>query len=92
MYRNCAAVNELFTLHPDWRGHLTNPATTGWVEQDYSRLVESGLINYQYTNWQTKDLNRFDSLRWDGDRLMEGRDEVMLAHFRRTKEYPRNLL
>lgn len=92
LYRNVPAVNELFTLHEDWRGHLENPTTTGWVETEYSRLVESGLINYAYTNWQAQNLNNFDSLRWDGDRLMEGRDEVMLAHFRRTKEYPRSLL
>lgn len=92
LYRNNDAVNQLFTLHPDWRGYLENPATTGWVETEYSRLVESGLINYAYTNWQAQNLNNFDRCRWDGDRLMEGNEERMVLHFRRTKEYPKALI
>ena len=92
LYRNTPPVNELFMHYEDWRGELGNPRTTGWVETSFSRLLEDSLLGYSYTNWQTKNLDNFDRLHWDGDKLMEGRDEVMVAHFRRTKEYPKGLL
>ena len=92
LYRNTPPVNELFTHYSDWRGELENPRTTGWVETSFSRLLEDSLLGYSYTNWQTKNLDNFDRLHWDGERLMEGREEVMVAHFRRTKEYPKGLL
>jgi len=92
LYRNTGIVNELFRVHDDWQGYLENPVTTGWVETEYSRIVERSALTYRYTNWQTKNLDRFDGLHWDGDMLMEGRHEVAMAHFRRTKEYPRSLL
>jgi hypothetical protein len=92
LYGNDRAINELFMQHEDWRGYLENPATTGWVETAFSDLVVNLGVVHEFTNWQTRNLDNFDSLHWDGDKLMEGRDEVMVAHFRRTKEYPKGLL
>lgn len=96
LYRNNAFVNSIFLDHPDWKGILENPRTTGWVETSFTKLVDMyhqiGHINRKYTMWQTQNLNDFSTCHWDGDRLMEGDTEIMYAHFRRTKVYPPNLL
>lgn len=92
LYRNTDLVNNLFTRHPDWRGHLEGDHVTGWVEKGYTSIVdeahEAGDVRRLYGYWQTRDLNDFSTLHWDGDKLMEGPREVMMAHFRRTKIYP----
>jgi hypothetical protein len=96
LYRNNALVNGLYRRHDDWRGYLENPSTTGWVETAYSRLVdqahEAGELKRKYVSWQTRDLNDFSTVHYDKDgRLLEGRGEIMVAHFRRTKVYPPQL-
>lgn len=92
LYRNTPVINSLFAVCEDWRGYLENPATLGWGETHYTRavdkLVEGGHLRRVYSMWQTRNLDNFDSLHWDGERLMEGSEEVMYAHFRRTKVYP----
>ncbi len=88
LYRNEAVVNETFRLVEDWKGYLENPATTGWVETVFSDAVKDTLA-YRFENWQTKNLDNFDTVHFEGDRLMEGQHEIMVAHFRRTKQYPR---
>jgi hypothetical protein len=92
LYRNVPLVNELFWQIDDWEGYLENPVTTGWVETAFSRYVDerhkAGVIVRRYESWQTQNLNNFSSVHWEGERLMEGGDEVMMAHFRRTKVYP----
>ena len=97
LYRNRPEVNHLFMEHEDWRGILENPDVTGWVEKGFTDLVDSahdlGILRRRYTMWQTAKLDGFDTLRLQDDgRLMEGRHEVMMAHFRRTKEYPAGCL
>lgn len=92
MYRNSPEVNELFMREPDWRGYLEEPETSGWVEQGYSRLVANSGLQYLWTNWQTKNLDRFDMVRWQGPKLMDGTMETMMVHFRRTKVYPPQLI
>ncbi len=91
LYKNTPAVNETFRLVEDWQGYLENPATTGWVETVFSEMVQDTLA-YRFENWQTRNLDRFDQCRWQNDRLMEGSLEVMMAHFRRTKVYPPQLI
>ncbi len=96
LYRNRELVNGLFRRQEDWRGHLENPVTTGWVETAYSELVEraheAGELKRKYVSWQTRDLNDFSTVHYDRNgRLLEGRGEIMVAHFRRTKVYPPQL-
>lgn len=93
LYRNRPEVNELFLEHDDWRAELENPNTTGWVEKGYTELVDAyhaaGEITRAYSMWQTTNLDSFKTCRLDGDgRLWEGRTEIPMLHFRRTKEYP----
>lgn len=91
LYRNVPMMNELFMQADDWRGYLTNPETSGWVELGFSGLVKARTdIQHLWTNFQTRNLDNFDTVHFDGDRLMEGREEIMVAHWRRTKVYPEN--
>lgn len=90
LYRNTPLVNNLFRYHHNWRGHLEDPITSGWVEKSYSDIVdarhEAGDLRRVYKTWQVwEDLSK---LHFDGDLLMDGNKEVMMAHFRRTKKYP----
>lgn len=91
-YRNKPPVNELFRRTPNWAGLMESPRASGWIETAYTATVDQahrrGEIRRAYTHWQTEDLNNYDTLRWDGDRLVEGDREVFAAHFRRTKAWP----
>ncbi len=96
LYRNTPKINGLYRWVADWQGYLENPATTGWVETAYSKVVdiahEAGDLRREYVSWQTHDLNDFSTVHFDKDgRLLEGRGEIMVAHFRRTKVYPPQL-
>ncbi len=91
VYKNTASVNELFMAEPDWRGYLSEPQTSGWVEQGYSKIVQQNL-QHLWTDWQHQNLNDFASAHWDGPCLMDGDQETMMAHFRRTKTYPPQLV
>lgn len=92
LYRNTPTMRELFTETPGYRDLMTSDHASGWIESAYSDVVdaahEEGRLNRVYTYWQTRDLNSFDTLTWDGERLLEGDREVFAAHFRRVKEWP----
>lgn len=92
LYRNERDVRELFMGCPDWQGQIENPRTTGWVEKDYSLLVddlhEQGELRRLWTYWQVNRIGHYDRVRWDGDRLMDGDEEIFMCHFNRTKVYP----
>jgi hypothetical protein len=92
LYRNTDVVNRLFERHPDWRSLMEEPDTNGWVETGYSELVDrahdAGELRRAYTMWQTDRLDNFDSVRLNDRVLLEGGRERMMAHFRRTKQYP----
>lgn len=90
LYRNTPLVNSLFLDHPDWKGVLENPTSSGWVEKSFTEIVdahhEAGELNRVYKLWQVwEDLSQ---LHFEGEKLMDGDHEVMLAHFNRTKVYP----
>jgi hypothetical protein len=93
MYRNTPAVNSLFRRSSVWQQKMQDPNPTGWAEAEFTRVVddahEEGVLRRVYKTMQTADWNRFDTcwLREDGA-LMEGNEERMLAHFRRSKVYP----
>lgn len=92
LYRSRPLINELFMEEPLWRDILENPWTSGWVEKEFTQIVdahhEAGDLVRQYTMWQTRNLDDFSTVHFDGDKLMEGNEEIMVAHFRRVKEYP----
>ncbi len=93
LYRNEPFINKLFQRYPEWRWHLENPDTTGWVEREFTGEVngahDEGLLVRRYESWQTRNLDDFSRVRFDDEgRLVEGEREIMVAHFRRTKVYP----
>jgi hypothetical protein len=90
LYRNKPVVNSLFRQSGNWQNILENPTSTGWVEMEYSRLVETSDLRYAYTFWQANP-DRMHALTMKEDALFEDDREVMMAHFRRTKRWPPNL-
>ena len=94
LYRNIPVVNELFAARvPDWRSHLEDGAPTAWVEESFSRAVEAadgrGDLRKLWVQWQAFTVGALDALRQDPDGALYVNDqEVMMAHFRRTKEWP----
>lgn len=79
-----------FMLARDWKEILASPESTGWVETSYTDTIRLIVRERMVvTHWQHRQLDNFDRsfLNADG-RLLEGPDERLLAHFRRTKVYP----
>jgi len=94
LYRNDQKIILFFERYPQWREILSQPETTGWAEfqAGFTGVVDKahadGDINRLYTMWQTKDLNDFSTVRFVDGILIEGQTEIMMAHFRRKKEWP----
>jgi len=93
LYRNVPKVNGLFLLTEEWSLTMTATNPTGWAEFGFTAIVdhqhELGNIRRRYTKFQTRSQDDFSGLRLLPDgRLMDGRDEAMMCHFRRTKVYP----
>jgi len=88
LYRNTDGINNLFRCHTQWREELESETTSGWVEREFSRLVEHSGLRYKYTFWQGKNPHDDMQLRWRGDALYDGADEIMMHHFRHTKRWP----
>lgn len=92
LYRNTPQMRNLFMECRDWRGKLRIPHPTGWAEVEFSKIIEqaanAGRLTKMWTQWQVFEAHELARLRFDGERLMCGEREVMMAHFRRTKVYP----
>jgi hypothetical protein len=92
LYRNTELMRTLFQQEPLWAEIMESPTPSGWAEFSFSEIVaamhDEGQLVKAWTKWQTASQDNFDRLHLDGDRLIDGRDEVMMAHFRRTKVYP----
>ena len=91
LYRNTEVVNNLFR-QADWKTVLANPTPTGWVEKEYTQVVdknhEQGNIRRLYTHLQNKDPNIDTFITYKDGKLYDGDEEIMTFHFRRTKRYP----
>lgn len=92
LYRNTPFLRELFRETPGWHARVQEDATTGWVEKSFTAVVDAahaaGRIRRQYAMLQTKRIGANDDVRWDGPRLVDGGDEIFMAHFNRSKVYP----
>lgn len=86
LYRNSEQVNSLFLRSPEWRDILTQPETTGWVEQGFTTVVLQSPLRTSFRTchgWRDVSL-----LRQEDDRLYEGEREISFFHFRYTKKWP----
>ena len=87
LYRNCPEVNMLF-LRGDWFNHMTSRDITGWVENDFSRLLERSGLRYLYTFWQGNPYTSEPKLSKIDGKLYQDGEEIMMFHFRRNKVWP----
>jgi hypothetical protein len=88
LYRNSKEVNELFMQHPDWKDILQSPQVTGWVETEFSRLLERSRLRYKYSFKQGWPFTPNPSLHFEYGRLYQDGEEIAMFHFRRSKRWP----
>ena len=97
LYRNSSSVKNLFYNCPTWQMNLMSPEPTGWIERDYSRILEISGLRYKYgLSPQGNPFTDRPVLKKTGDKLYQLIDgsldgnwtEVGLFHFRRSKKWP----
>jgi hypothetical protein len=92
IYRNMPMTRDAFVTVPDWQEQLRRPDTTGWAETTFTAAINDLPLRIHYTYWQTRSLTNLSRVHWQGERLMDGDDEIFTCHFRRSKVYPAGLL
>lgn len=88
LYRNCPEVNELFTRFIVWEKMLGDPNALGWVEVEYSRLLELSGLRYRYSFYQGWPYTTTPNLQKVGGKLYQDGEEIAMFHFRRSKRWP----
>lgn len=89
LYRNSPEVNNLFMKYPGWKEKMIHPEPNGWVEQEYSRLLENSGLRYEYTFFQGWPYTTNPNLSKTPDgKLYQDGEEIMMFHFRRSKRWP----
>lgn len=86
LYRNCAPVNSVFRKCHNWRGYMTDPRPSGWVETDYTAGVKQSGLRLKFIFGQASRDNEW--LSFVDGRLYQRGKEVLLAHFRDQKRWP----
>lgn len=87
LYRNVSEVNELFKKC-DWKQFVSDPEPNGWVEKEFSRLLEESGLRYEYTFWQGNPWDKEPKLELNENGLFQDGEEIMMFHFRHTKKWP----
>lgn len=94
LYRNTPKINDLFYEYPLWKQELEAERVSGWGEVEYSQIVDKhakqGDLRLRYTMWQGKTTDP-SKLTWRDEALYDGDQEIMMFHFRHTKEWPHGL-
>jgi hypothetical protein len=88
LYRNTKEVNELFMRLPYWKKFLVEPRANGWIEEEFSRLLEESGLRYKYTFWQGNPWAEQFNINKLFGRLYQDGEEIMMFHFRKTKQWP----
>lgn len=87
LYKNCPEVNNAFNLSNKWIDYMSGSEANGWVEDEFTRIVnQSFKIKYELN--QPYNWDDFSKLRFINGSLYEGDREIMMAHFRRVKQWP----
>jgi hypothetical protein len=87
-YRNTPEINNLFRAYPNWKEKMSGNEPNGWIEQEYSRLVENSGFNYKYTFHQGWPYTTTPNLFKKDGKLYQDGEEIMMFHFRRSKKWP----
>ncbi len=92
MYKNSLPVKCLFMRQPNWGEFLNKPEPNGWVETDFSRLLERSGLKYAYEFPQGNPWTIEPILTLKNNKLYQyiGTEwrEIMLFHFRHSKKWP----
>ena len=88
LYRNVPEVNTLFMNYPFWAEKMINPEPSGWIEYEFSRLLEQSGLRYAYTFWQGWPYTDTPKLFKNEEKLYQDGEEIMMFHFRRSKKWP----
>jgi hypothetical protein len=88
LYRNTDRVNNLFREYQGWQEFMTDPRPNGWVENEFSRLLERSGLRYQYTFWQGNPWAERVNLRKENGKLYQDGKEIPMFHFRKSKTWP----
>lgn len=88
LYKNCDIVNNLFKRFGLWEHMLRNKNPLGWVEQEYSRIVETSGFKYSYNFFQGWPYTTTPNLAKENGKLYQDGEEIMMFHFRRSKKWP----
>lgn len=87
LYRNIHEVNNLFRQESNWKQFMLGEPN-GWVEKEFSRLLECSKLRYIYTFWQGNPYTESPNLKKIDDKLYQDGQEIMMFHFRRSKKWP----
>lgn len=94
LYRNCKEVNELFLRCPNWKENMSHAESNGWIEMEYSRILEKSGLRYKYTFEQGWPWTKEPILKKEGDSLFQLINnewkEIAFFHFRHSKKWPLN--
>lgn len=92
LYRNTPEVNNLFKKFQHWQLILSTPEATGWVEREYSHLLENSGLRYAYDFQQGNPWTATPELIKNDAKLFQVIDgapvEIMFFHFRHSKKWP----
>lgn len=88
LYRNSPEVNALFMQIPNWEQYMIHAEPNGWVEGEYSRMVERSGLKYKYSFYQGDPYNPPFHLKRANGKLFQNDIEIPMLHFRRTKTWP----
>ena len=88
LYRNVKKVNELFKQYSYWKDKMQYSYPNGWVEKEYSRVLEKSGLRYKYTFWQGDPYTLAPNLKFKNGKLYQDNKEIMMFHFRRSKRWP----
>ena len=88
LYRNTKEVNELFMQADHWDHYLRFKIANGWVEGEFSRVLERSGLRYKYTFWQGNPYTTAPDLSFRDGKLYQDGEEIMMFHFRRSKRWP----
>jgi hypothetical protein len=86
LYRNVSEVNNLFRFE-DWQKFMKGEEPNGWVEQEFSRLLEKSGLRYKYTFWQGDPYSDNPKLEKKDNKLYQDGEEIMMFHFRKLKKW-----
>lgn len=94
LYRNRPEVNQLFRDCPTWKMRMEDPEPNGWVESDFSRILEISGLKYRYSSYQGNPYINRPVLKKEDNSLFQatihGWEEIAYFHFRRSKQWPLN--